>query len=158
MALADLHLDYKRLPRRAKQRLFGFLQTNLARLSNMRLYLGLWAVLYAYAVIAALVAAVVGSGGETPGGLMVGVDRFLPLQFVAALAAWAVVLCGRSTRISPRARRISLLPAAVTLAGAFATVAIVVSHQATVPAPYKWIAPAEIWKFEKASAPGAITI
>ena len=153
MALVDLHLDYRRLPRWAIKRLFRFLQANLVRLSNMQLYLGLWVVLYAYAVIAALAAAVVGSGG-----LMLGVDRFLPLQLVAALAAWAVVLCGRSTHISPQARRISLLPAAVTLASAFATVAIVVSHQATVPAPYKWIAPAEIWKFEKASAPGAITI
>ena len=77
------------------------------RRANFRFYLIVWLGFFVYAVWRFLSASTI----ET------AIDRFLPLQLVAGLAALAVFLCGRSLGRRTVMRKFRFVPVAFTTLG-----------------------------------------
>lgn len=93
-----------------------------SRRFNLRLYFVLWGVFFAYAGFVFL----------SSGTLAAAIDRYLPLQLVAGIAALAVYLCGRSLRRRSALRRMSVFPAALSTA-AIASVALALASIGSGP-------------------------
>ena len=85
------------------------------------IYFGIWFCFYGYALISGLSAA---DFGRNATSFMSGVERFLPLQAVAAIAAVAVFLCGQRLRRSKRFRVAAYVPVTATIVGAVLTVGV----------------------------------
>ena len=74
---------------------------------NFRIYLLIWVGFFFYAVYSLFSATTIAQG----------VDRFMPLQVVAGIAALAVFVAGRSLSRRSKYRRASMAPTACTLVG-----------------------------------------
>ena len=79
---------------------------------NFRVYLAIWMAAFAYAFFMVISAP----------SLSIAIDRYIPLQAVAGIAAFAVFWSGRSLRRRTRMRRLRFVPAAFTAAGLVASI------------------------------------
>ena len=93
----------------------------LARKRNLALYFGIWLAFYAYAVGSGLLAMELGGGAID---VMSGIERFLPLQLVAAIAAVAVFFGGRRLRGNRKLQMASMIPATATVLSAVMTIGL----------------------------------
>ena len=90
----------------------------LSRSAVVRSYLALWLGLFLYAVVSACLEL-------ASTGVSAGLDRFLPLQAIAAGAAGLVVASARRLRRDSALRRLAGVPPLATYVGVLACLAMI---------------------------------